>query len=199
MDERRAALWKQIPETERSIMTKEIRTEKEIREVDIERSYTETKVDEVEVEVEGVRCDFCTQWYEDGEVEFREMVEEPEVRLNMGTQPMSLYQLLENLKISQIFNPQRAGMVGSNETFIVGHQSKEVNKLVGLRDALMEYVEARGGPSEDPLREENLRASTAHGRRAHIEDGDIVFDLDVDPEIAGETWHMCEYCVEARE
>lgn len=179
---------------------RETKTRTEIEAETVEEVTYRSTARAKEVEIPGTRCDFCDQWYSDEEgIYFREMVEEPRVALGLGSQPMRLYQLLEHIDVTKIHEPMTAQTVGSEEEFLVGYEAQEVNDVVGLKHAIREYVESRGGPAYDPLRDENIRASGAHGRLDSINEGDIVFTLNIEPEIKGDTYHMCQYCVESRE
>lgn len=181
-------------------MTRESKYRTTVEEREVEQSFKTTEVEEVEKEIAGIRCDFCTNWFEEGEVDFREFVENPTVEMP-DMNGIRLYELADMLEARKMIDTKYAGAIGTDVRMPVGGYAEEIHTVKGLYRAIEEYVESRGGPRGGgfDMMERNIEAAGMNGRRDPPEEGDILFNLDIDIEVDGTTWHMCEYCVEARD
>lgn len=157
-------------------------------------------------EVPGFRCDFCDQWYADKEgVDCIDYTRNATATVDgLPSEKVRLYELLEYLKPIRVHNTLQGETIrkaGTNETFYAGYEFIEEHNVRALRDALKEYVESRGGPSYETLDDRNLEAAAVTGRHDEPQEGDILFefDLDLSVRVRGETEHMCQFCDEARE
>lgn len=157
-------------------------------------------------EIPGFECDFCGQWYADKEgvdrVEYTRNATPTVDGLPSGK--VRLYELLDYLNSVRVNNTLQGEMIieaGTNRKFYAGYEFIEEHNVRALKDALREYVESRGGPSHNTLNERNLGAAAKVGRRDEPQEGDILFefDLDLDVKVRGKTEHMCEFCDEARQ
>lgn len=180
-------------------MTRQTRMRKEIKETTEVVREEKTDFELSEVEIEGVRCDFCDQWYADDEdVGIMEMYENPSVA-GLPSGPMRLYELLRHIDIREITTRVEGHMAGSAKP--LGYEAYATrSKPHLLQKSLKEFVESRGGPRKmsEWYRREDINAAAAHGRIEEYDEGDVIFGFDLDLDISGRVLHMCEYCRGAR-
>lgn len=177
-------------------MTHETRTRKVVEKQEVVVKETEVEFDLVEEEIEGVRCDFCSQWYSDDEdVDITELVEDPSIE-GLPSDPMRLYKLLEHIEIREITATPGSHRIDGIPLHTEARKS--MNKPALLWRSLKEFVEERGGPRQHlmEMREEDVAAAAAYGRVEQWTEGDIIFNFDLDLEVGGRVRHMCEYCQE---